>query len=69
MEEDIEALGAAAPPLPVTEELKPPAASVAQAASKTDSPRRKGKRPGRLGAVVRGAFCPLRGPGEPRLAL
>ncbi|XP_023417678.2 phosphatidate phosphatase LPIN1 isoform X2 [Cavia porcellus] len=50
MEEDIEALGAAAPPLPVTEELKPPAASVAQAASKTDSPRRKDKRSRHLGA-------------------
>lgn len=40
-EEDLEALGAAAPPLPVAEELKPPAASTAQTTSKTDSPSRK----------------------------
>lgn len=40
-EEDLEALGAAAPPLPVAEELKPPAACTTQAASKTDSPSRK----------------------------
>lgn len=41
IEEDLEALGAAAPPLPVAEELKPPAASTAQTTSKTDSPSRK----------------------------
>ncbi|XP_029410420.1 phosphatidate phosphatase LPIN1 isoform X8 [Nannospalax galili] len=50
-EEDLEALGAAAPPLPLTEELKPPAASTTQAASKTDSPsRKKDKRSRHLGA-------------------
>ncbi|KAM6149743.1 phosphatidate phosphatase LPIN1 isoform 1-T1 [Erethizon dorsatum] len=49
-EEDLEALGAAAPPVPVTEEPKPPVASVAQPASKTDSPRRKDKRSRHLGA-------------------
>ncbi|XP_036026640.1 phosphatidate phosphatase LPIN1 isoform X3 [Onychomys torridus] len=50
-EEDLEALGAAAPPLPVAEELKPPAACTAQAASKTDSPsRKKDKRSRHLGA-------------------
>lgn len=40
-EEDLEALGAAAPPLPVAEELKPPAASTTQTMNKTDSPSRK----------------------------
>ncbi|XP_042122704.2 phosphatidate phosphatase LPIN1 isoform X10 [Peromyscus maniculatus bairdii] len=50
-EEDLEALGAAAPPLPVAEELKPPAACTTQAASKTDSPsRKKDKRSRHLGA-------------------
>uniref|UniRef100_A0A8C2UMR1 phosphatidate phosphatase n=2 Tax=Chinchilla lanigera TaxID=34839 RepID=A0A8C2UMR1_CHILA len=49
-EEDLEALGAAAPPVPVTEEPKPPATSVAQPVSKTDSPRRKDKRSRHLGA-------------------
>ncbi|XP_060222087.1 phosphatidate phosphatase LPIN1 isoform X4 [Meriones unguiculatus] len=50
IEEDLEALGAAAPPLPVAEELKPPAASTAQH-SKTDSPsRKKDKRSRHLGA-------------------
>ncbi|NP_001230946.1 phosphatidate phosphatase LPIN1 isoform X1 [Cricetulus griseus] len=50
-EEDLEALGAAAPPLPVAEELKPPAASTAQTTSKTDSPsRKKDKRSRHLGA-------------------
>ncbi|XP_059104676.1 phosphatidate phosphatase LPIN1 isoform X2 [Peromyscus eremicus] len=50
-EEDLEASGASAPPLPVAEELKPPAACTTQAASKTDSPsRRKDKRSRHLGA-------------------
>ncbi|XP_051037591.1 phosphatidate phosphatase LPIN1 isoform X5 [Phodopus roborovskii] len=50
-EEDLEALGAAAPPLPEAEELKPPAASTAQTTSKTDSPsRKKDKRSRHLGA-------------------
>lgn len=40
-EEDLEALGAAAPPLLVAEELKPPAASTTQTMNKTDSPSRK----------------------------
>ncbi|ELK29171.1 Phosphatidate phosphatase LPIN1 [Myotis davidii] len=47
-EEDVEALGAAAPPLPATEE---PKALSALAASKTDSPsRKKDKRSRHLGA-------------------
>ncbi|EHB11775.1 Lipin-1 [Heterocephalus glaber] len=49
-EEDLEGLGAAAPPVLVTEEPKPPAASGAQMASKTDSPQRKDKRSRHLGA-------------------
>lgn len=40
-EEDVEALGAAAPPLPAIEDPKPPSASAALTASKTDSPSRK----------------------------
>ena len=40
-EEDVEALGAAAPPLPAIEEPKALSASAAPAASKTDSPSRK----------------------------
>ncbi|KAM9635600.1 phosphatidate phosphatase LPIN1 isoform 2-T7 [Trichechus inunguis] len=49
--EDVEALGAAAPPLPTSEEHKPPSASLAQTASKTDSPsRKKDKRSRHLGA-------------------
>uniref|UniRef100_A0A452R4D7 phosphatidate phosphatase n=1 Tax=Ursus americanus TaxID=9643 RepID=A0A452R4D7_URSAM len=50
-EEDVEALGAAAPPLPTIEEPKPLSASVAPTASKTDSPsRKKDKRSRHLGA-------------------
>ncbi|XP_015335448.1 phosphatidate phosphatase LPIN1 isoform X2 [Marmota marmota marmota] len=50
-EEDLEALGAAAPPLPMVEELKAPAASAVPTASKTDSPSRKrDKRSRHLGA-------------------
>ncbi|XP_010590226.1 phosphatidate phosphatase LPIN1 isoform X1 [Loxodonta africana] len=50
-EEDVEALGAAAPPLPTSEEHKPPSANLAQTASKTDSPsRKKDKRSRHLGA-------------------
>ncbi|KAM4803744.1 phosphatidate phosphatase LPIN1 isoform X3 [Urocitellus parryii] len=50
-EEDLEALGAAAPPLPMAEELKAPAASAVPTASKTDSPSRKrDKRSRHLGA-------------------
>uniref|UniRef100_A0A8C7BFA0 phosphatidate phosphatase n=2 Tax=Neovison vison TaxID=452646 RepID=A0A8C7BFA0_NEOVI len=50
-EEDIEALGAAAPPLPTIEEPKPLSASVAPTASKMDSPsRKKDKRSRHLGA-------------------
>lgn len=50
-EEDLEALGAAAPPLLVAEELKPPAASTTQTMNKTDSPsRKKDKRSRHLGA-------------------
>jgi phosphatidate phosphatase LPIN len=45
-EEDMEALGAAAPPLPMAEELKRPAASTTQMATKLDSPRKKGMEPG-----------------------
>ncbi|KAM6220496.1 phosphatidate phosphatase LPIN1 [Rhynchocyon petersi] len=49
-EEDVEALGAAAPPLPTSEEHKPPSASVAQTVGKMDSPRKKDKRSRHLGA-------------------
>ncbi|XP_057157321.1 phosphatidate phosphatase LPIN1 isoform X6 [Pan paniscus] len=50
-EEDLETLGAAAPLLPMIEELKPPSASVVQTANKTDSPSRKrDKRSRHLGA-------------------
>ncbi|XP_072794300.1 phosphatidate phosphatase LPIN1 isoform X8 [Vicugna pacos] len=50
-EEDIEALGAAAPPVPTIEEPKPLSASAALAASKVDSPsRKKDKRSRHLGA-------------------
>nr|XP_040127232.1 phosphatidate phosphatase LPIN1 isoform X5 [Ictidomys tridecemlineatus] len=50
-EEDLEALGAAAPPLPMAEELKAPAASAVPTASKMDSPSRKrDKRSRHLGA-------------------
>ncbi|XP_059973027.1 phosphatidate phosphatase LPIN1 isoform X2 [Mesoplodon densirostris] len=50
-EEDVEALGAAAPPLPTIEESKALSASAALAASKTDSPsRKKDKRSRHLGA-------------------
>ncbi|XP_068420591.1 phosphatidate phosphatase LPIN1 isoform X2 [Eschrichtius robustus] len=50
-EEDVEALGAAAPPLPAIEEPKALSASAAPAASKTDSPsRKKDKRSRHLGA-------------------
>ncbi|XP_041495299.1 phosphatidate phosphatase LPIN1-like isoform X6 [Microtus oregoni] len=50
-EEDLEALGAAAPPFPVAEELKPLAASTTQTMNKTDSPsRKKDKRSRHLGA-------------------
>ncbi|XP_032285931.1 phosphatidate phosphatase LPIN1 isoform X5 [Phoca vitulina] len=50
-EEDVEALGAAAPPLPTIEEPKSLSASVALTASKTDSPsRKKDKRSRHLGA-------------------
>ncbi|XP_067559777.1 phosphatidate phosphatase LPIN1 isoform X3 [Pseudorca crassidens] len=50
-EEDVEALGAAAPPLPTIEESKALSASAAPAASKTDSPsRKKDKRSRHLGA-------------------
>ncbi|XP_034856501.1 phosphatidate phosphatase LPIN1 isoform X3 [Mirounga leonina] len=50
-EEDVEALGAAAPPLPTIEEPKSLSASVAPTASKTDSPsRKKDKRSRHLGA-------------------
>ncbi|XP_062933958.1 phosphatidate phosphatase LPIN1 isoform X2 [Cynocephalus volans] len=50
-EEDMEALGATALPLPMIEELKAPSASVVQMANKTDSPsRRKDKRSRHLGA-------------------
>uniref|UniRef100_A0A8C2S6F1 LNS2/PITP domain-containing protein n=1 Tax=Capra hircus TaxID=9925 RepID=A0A8C2S6F1_CAPHI len=51
-EDDIEALGAAAPPLPTIEEPKAPSAHTAPvAASKTDSPsRKKDKRSRHLGA-------------------
>uniref|UniRef100_A0A673UIU8 phosphatidate phosphatase n=1 Tax=Suricata suricatta TaxID=37032 RepID=A0A673UIU8_SURSU len=50
-EEDVEALGAAAPPLPTIEDPKPPSASVAPTTSKADSPsRKKDKRSRHLGA-------------------
>ncbi|XP_052042034.1 phosphatidate phosphatase LPIN1 isoform X3 [Apodemus sylvaticus] len=50
-EEDLESLGAAAPPLPVAEELKSPASSTTQSSSKTESPsRKKDKRSRHLGA-------------------
>ncbi|XP_035926807.1 phosphatidate phosphatase LPIN1 isoform X4 [Halichoerus grypus] len=50
-EEDVEALGAAALPLPTIEEPKSLSASVAPTASKTDSPsRKKDKRSRHLGA-------------------
>ncbi|XP_029396356.1 phosphatidate phosphatase LPIN1 isoform X5 [Mus pahari] len=50
-EEDLESLGAAAPPSPVAEELKAPSPSTAQLSSKTDSPsRKKDKRSRHLGA-------------------
>ncbi|XP_069871381.1 phosphatidate phosphatase LPIN1 isoform X5 [Dipodomys merriami] len=50
-EDDLEALGAAAPPLPMAEELKSPAASSMQMGAKMDSPsRKKDKRSRHLGA-------------------
>ncbi|GAB1297314.1 Phosphatidate phosphatase [Apodemus speciosus] len=50
-EEDLDSLGAAAPPLPVAEELKSPASSTTQSSSKTESPsRKKDKRSRHLGA-------------------
>ncbi|XP_033612126.1 phosphatidate phosphatase LPIN1 isoform X2 [Fukomys damarensis] len=49
-EEDLEAVGAAALPVLVTEESKPPAAGTAQTANRTDSPQRKDKRSRHLGA-------------------
>ncbi|XP_032028125.1 phosphatidate phosphatase LPIN1 isoform X5 [Hylobates moloch] len=50
-EEDLETLGAAAPLLPMIEELKPPSANVVQTANKMDSPsRKKDKRSRHLGA-------------------
>ncbi|XP_031211680.1 phosphatidate phosphatase LPIN1 isoform X4 [Mastomys coucha] len=50
-EEDLESLGAAAPPLPVAEELKAPSSNATQSSSKTDSPsRKKDKRSRHLGA-------------------
>lgn len=50
-EEDLESLGAAAPPSPVAEELKAPYPNTAQSSSKTDSPsRKKDKRSRHLGA-------------------
>lgn len=50
-EEDLESLGAAAPPLPVAEELKAPSSNTMQSSSKTDSPsRKKDKRSRHLGA-------------------
>lgn len=45
-EEDLESLGAAAPPSPVAEELKAPYPNTTQSSSKTDSPsRKKGMKP------------------------
>lgn len=50
-EEDLESLGAAAPPSPVAEELKAPYPNTTQSSSKTDSPsRKKDKRSRHLGA-------------------
>ncbi|KAF6321368.1 lipin 1 [Rhinolophus ferrumequinum] len=49
-EDEIEALGAAAPPVPATEEPKPLAAGGGSTASKTESPKRKDKRSRHLGA-------------------
>ncbi|XP_045142909.1 phosphatidate phosphatase LPIN1 isoform X2 [Echinops telfairi] len=50
-EDDVEALGAAAPPVPAGEEHKPPSTGTAQTASKTDSPsRKKDKRSRHLGS-------------------
>ncbi|XP_074187803.1 phosphatidate phosphatase LPIN1 isoform X10 [Rhinolophus sinicus] len=49
-EEEIEALGAAAQPVPAMEEPKPLAAGVGATASKTESPKRKDKRSRHLGA-------------------
>ncbi|XP_023389374.1 phosphatidate phosphatase LPIN1 [Pteropus vampyrus] len=50
-DEDIEALGAAAPPLPTAEAPKPLSAGIASTAGKTDSPaRKKDKRSRHLGA-------------------
>lgn len=45
-EEEIEALGAAAPPVPAMEEPKPLAAGAGSSASKTESPKRKGAEAG-----------------------
>lgn len=45
-EDEVEALGAAAPPVPATEEPKPLAAGVGSTASKTESPKRKGAEAG-----------------------
>uniref|UniRef100_A0A6I8PPL6 phosphatidate phosphatase n=1 Tax=Ornithorhynchus anatinus TaxID=9258 RepID=A0A6I8PPL6_ORNAN len=50
-ETDVEALGAAAPPIPTNEEPKPPTINLNQPMSKTDSPsRKKDKRSRHLGA-------------------
>lgn len=51
-EEDLEALGAAAPPLSVAEELKAPASSTAQTSSKSDSPSRKKGMKARVGSPL-----------------
>lgn len=50
-DDDLDSLGAAAPPLPVAEDLKSPASSTTQSSSKTESPsRKKDKRSRHLGA-------------------
>lgn len=49
-EEELEALGAAAPPVPAMEEPKPLSAGVGSTASKPESPKRKDKRSRHLGA-------------------
>lgn len=50
-DDDLDSLGAAAPPLPVAEDLKSPASGTTQSSSKTESPsRKKDKRSRHLGA-------------------
>lgn len=56
-EEEIEALGAAAPPVPAMEEPKPLAAGAGSTASKTESPKRKGAEAGLISCCANVVLC------------